>query len=360
MTIIFQRMFPNCSITQWLSLVLAPIVAAATLLSPDISSRPLHSAEPTPMKIGIIGLDTSHATEFTKQFNGSDPAPEYAGMKIVAAYPQGSKDIESSTSRVPAYTQEVKKFGVNIVESVDELLKQVDCVLLESNDGRVHLEQVLPVFKAGKRVFIDKPVAGSLADTIAIYRASEKYKVPTFCASSLRWMAGANELRNGKLGKVLGCDTYGPCHLESTHPDLYWYGIHGCEALFTVMGENCESVTRTSTPSYDLVVGKWNDGRVGSFRGIHAGSIDYGGTVFAEKGIERLGGYGGYRPLLLEVARYFRTGEVPVSPNETIALYAFMEAADESKRKNGAEVKIADVLKQAEAAAAKRLAELDK
>jgi hypothetical protein len=360
MTIIFRRMFPNCSFPSVLRILLAPIVAASALLSPDISLRTLHSAEPTPMKIGIIGLDTSHATAFAKEFNGTNPARECVGMKVVAAYPQGSKDIESSTSRVPAYTEEVKQLGVNIVGSIDELLKQVDCVLLESNDGRPHLEQVLPVFKAGKRVFIDKPVAGSLADCIAIYKASEKYKVPTFCSSSLRWMAGANELRGGKLGKVLGCDTYGPCHLEPTHPDLFWYGIHGCEALFTVMGENCESVTRTSTPGYELVVGKWNDGRLGSFRGIHAGASGYGGTVFAEKGIENLGGYGGYRPLVVEIARYFKTGEVPVSPNETIALYAFMEAADESKRQKGAEVKIADVLKQAEEAAAKRLAELDK
>jgi hypothetical protein len=240
------------------------------------------------------------------------------------------------------------------------LLKRVDCVLLESNDGRVHLEQVLPVFKAGKRVFIDKPIAGSLADTVAIFRASEKYKVPTFCSSSLRWMGGANDLRNGKLGKVFGCDTYGPCHLEPTHPDLFWYGIHGCEGLFTVMGPDCETVTRTTTPGYEFVVGKWKDGRVGSFRGIHAGATDYGGTVFAEKGIEKLGGYGGYRPLLIEIAKYFQTGEVPVSPNETIALYAFMEAADASKRHGGGEVKISDVVHQAEEAATKRLAELDK
>lgn len=336
------------------------MLAVVAFLSVDTLVAPVFSAEPAPMKIGIIGLDTSHAIAFTKEFNGENPSPEYAGMKVVAAYPQGSKDIKSSTERVPAYIEEVKKSGVEIVDSIDELLKRVDAVLLESNDGRPHLEQVLPVFKSGKRVFIDKPIAGSLADTIAIFKASEKYKVPTFCSSSLRWIGGAAELRNGKLGKIFGCDTYGPCSLEKTHPDLFWYGVHGCEALFTVLGPKVETVTRTSTPDYEFVVGTWSDGRVGSFRGIHTGATSYGGTVFAEKGVEHLGGYGGYRPLVIEIAKYFRTGEVPVQPEETIALYAFMEGADVSKRAGGKTIAIADVIKTAEAEAAKRLAELDK
>ena len=46
--------------------------------------------------------------------------------------------------------------------SIEELLPKVDVVLLQSLDGRVHLEQVRPAFKAGKRVFIDKPIAALL------------------------------------------------------------------------------------------------------------------------------------------------------------------------------------------------------
>ena len=101
-------------------------------------------------KIGIIGLDTSHSVAFTKALNGTSAQR----FKIVAAYPNGSADIESSVKRIPGYTEEVKKYGVEIVGSIAELLSKVDFVCLETNDGRPHLQQALEVFKAGKPVFL--------------------------------------------------------------------------------------------------------------------------------------------------------------------------------------------------------------
>ncbi len=308
-------------------------------------------AQPAVIRVGVIGLDTSHAPAFAKLMNDSKAEADVAGCRIVAAYPQGSKDIESSTSRVPGYTQQFRDMGIEIVDSIPALLEKVDCVLLESNDGRPHLEQVLPVLKAGKRCFIDKPIAGSLADAVAIFDASQKYQTPVFSSSSLRYLATAQEVRAGKLGKVTGCDAYSPCSLEATHPDLYWYGIHGVEILFTVMGTGCDSVTRASTPGFDFAVGTWSDGRIGSFRGIRQGAGGYGGVAFGEKGKTELGEFGGYRPLAVEIVKFFKTGDVPVAPEETLEIYTFMEAADESKRQGGAPVKLAEVLAKARAAA---------
>ena len=244
-------------------------------------------------RVGIIGLDTSHAVAFTQILN-DDAAPEdVAGCRVVAAYPEGSRDIKSSTERVPEYTVKIRDLKVEIVDSIDKLLSRVDVVLLESNDGRPHLEQVLPVLKAGKSVFIDKPVAGSLADAVAIFEAAARYNVPVFSASSLRYTPGAQAIRGGKIGDVKGCDAYSPCSLEATHPDLFWYGIHGVETLFTVMGTGCESVSRIHTPGIDLAAGVWKGGRVGTFRGIRTpeggGKADYGGTAFGTKGIEQIG-----------------------------------------------------------------------
>lgn len=306
--------------------------------------------EPKPdkmLKIGIIGLDTSHAIAFTDMLNAAQPEPEFAGCRVVAAYPKGSPDIKSSTDRVPEYTEKVKAKGVEIVDSIDELLKRVDAVLLETNDGRPHLEQALPVFKAGKPVFIDKPVAGSLKDAVAIYRAAAETKTPMFSSSSLRFSKGAQDIRGGAIGEVLGCDAYSPASLESTHPDLFWYGIHGVETLFTVMGPGCETVTRVTSPDLDVVVGRWKDGRIGTFRGIRKGTAGYGGTAFGMKGLQPIGPYDGYKPLLVEIVKFFRTGKAPVSPEETLQIYAFMEGADESKRQNGVPVNIENLLKAA-------------
>ncbi|MCF2491709.1 Gfo/Idh/MocA family protein [Dyadobacter chenhuakuii] len=295
-------------------------------------------------RVGIIGLDTSHSIAFTKALNAATPDPVYDGYKVTAAYPQGSKDIESSTKRIPGYIEEVKKLGVKITGSIQELLAETDVILLETNDGRLHLEQALEVFKAGKRMFIDKPVAGSLSDTIAIYNAAEKYKIPVFSASSLRYIKG---LENIDKAKVLGADTYSPAVLEKTHPDFFWYGVHGVETLYTVMGTGCKSVTRVGTPNTDIVVGIWSDGRTGTFRGTRTGKHDYGGTVFTEDGNKVLGPYAGYEPLLVDIIKYFKTGEMPVTPQETIEIFAFMEAADESKRQGGKSVMLESVLNKA-------------
>jgi len=311
-----------------------------------------------PMRIGMIGLDTSHCLAFAEMLNKQTPAPEFAGFRLVLVYPKGSPDIESSVSRVPEYTTKIKALGVEICEDLDTMISQVDAVLLETNDGRPHLEQVLPVLKANKPVFIDKPIAGSLTDTIAIFELAKQYKTPVFSSSSLRFSKAVQEIRNGSIGKITGCDTYSPCSLEATHPDLFWYGIHGCETLFTVMGAGCESVVRTSTKDFDQVTGVWTDGRIGTFRGIRAGGSGYGGTAFGEKSVASLGKFDGYGPLLVEICKFFRTGEAPVSAEETIDLYAFMEAADESKRQGFVPVKTADVKAKAAEAAAKKLAEL--
>lgn len=295
-------------------------------------------------RVGIIGLDTSHSVAFTKALNAASPDPVYDGYKVVAAYPQGSKDIESSIKRIPGYIEEVKKLGVEITSSIKDLLSKVDVILLETNDGRLHLEQALEVFKAGKRMFIDKPVAGTLSDTLAIYEASKKYKIPVFSASSLRYIKGIEAIDKSK---VLGADTFSPATLEKTHPDFFWYGIHGVETLYTVMGTGCKSVSRVSTPDTDIVVGIWADGRTGTFRGTRTGKHDYGGTVFTQDGNKILGPYAGYEPLLVDIIKYFKTGEVPVTPEETIEIFTFMEAADESKRQGGKSVMLESILAKA-------------
>jgi predicted dehydrogenase len=185
------------------------------------------TAANTLKRIGIIGLDTSHSIAFAKAINGPDPSPAYTGYTITTAYPRGSADIESSVKRIAGYTGRNKKIGIEIAVSIEALLDKCDFVLLETNDGRPHRQQALQVIASGKTLFIDKPVAGSLTDAIAIYEAAKKNKVPVFSSSSLRYMESVQEVLTGKIGKVLGADTFSPATLEKTHPDLFWYGIHG-------------------------------------------------------------------------------------------------------------------------------------
>jgi predicted dehydrogenase len=312
----------------------------------------------SPVRVGIIGLDTSHAPAFVKLLNSPGDPQHVPGCRVVAAYPKGSDDIPSSVSRVPGYTEAVRALGVEIVDSIETLVAGVDCVLLESNDGRVHLRQAAPVLAAGRPLFIDKPMAASLADVIAIFRLAREHGTPVFSSSALRFAAATQAVRGGSLGAVIGCDTYSPCSLEPTHPDLFWYGIHGCEALFTVMGLGCEAVTRTGSADGDLVTGTWSGGRIGTFRGIRRGKSGFGGTAFGTSGITGVGTFDGYRPLVVEIARFFETRTPPVDERESIELFAFMEAADESRRRGGAPVPLAEVIAAAERTAEERLGDL--
>ncbi len=300
------------------------------------------------IRVGIIGLDTSHVIAFTEILNDENNPNHVPGARVVAAVPGGSPDIPASTSHVEGYTKELReRFQVEIVSDISALCAKVDAVLLESVDGRPHLNQLRPVIAARKPVFIDKPLAGSLKDALEIARLVKDSGVPCFSASSLRFFPGVTRLKHDPgVGSILGCDVQSPCATEPHHPDLYWYGVHGVEMLFMLMGPGCDSVTRVASDNYDIVVGKWADGRLGTFRGIRKGAQPFGATVFGEKRVKASDPIDGtlYSHLVREIVQFFVSGVPPVRMEETVETIAFMSAADESKRRGGVPVKIADVM----------------
>jgi len=315
-----------------------------------------HSQEtPKLLRAGIVGLDTSHVPAFTKLFNDPKATGDLAGIKVVAGYPGGT-DMPASHDRVAKFTEQVRGMGLEIVDTISALMDKVDVVLLESVDGRIHLQEAREIFKAGKPVFIDKPVAGSLADAIAIFELAKKHNVPCFSSSSSRF---GEDLRllvdNSDAGETLGASTWGPCSYQSGTPDMFFYGIHGIEALFTLMGTGCETVTRVKGQDNDQVTGLWKNGRIGTYRGIVKGKADPGAVLYGSKGLLVGGKKGGYEPLCQQIGRFFKTNVPPVSVEETIEIFAFMEAADESLRQGGKPVAIADVLAKAKVEASNKI-----
>lgn len=321
-----------------LLLVLAPLLSCAADL-----------------KIGIIGTDTSHVTAFTDLLNNPNAPGHLEGARVVAALKSGSADIPSSIGRVEEYAGKLEKdFGVKLVASIEELCGEVDCVLMESVDGRPHLAQARVVIAAKKRVFIDKPLAGSLRDAVEIARLAKAAGVPVFSSSAYRYYDSMVELMKTDTGNIRSAISYGPAHLEEHHPDLFWYGIHPTEALFTALGRGCESVVRTTTADTDVVTGTWSDGRTGVLLALRTKPLPHKVSVFGTKAAaEQKPGGDTYAPLVREIVRFFQTGVAPVSLEETLEIHAFMEAADESKRRGGAVVKLSEVLEKAAAAPAK-------
>jgi len=316
----------------------------AFLLSASISFAQTESIKP--VRVGIIGLDTSHVVAFTRIFNDPTDPEHIPGIRVVAAFKGGSPDVEDSRTRIDRFTAELRdKWNIKIVDDIPTLCGMVDAILLESVDGRTHLEQVKAVLAAKKPVFIDKPLAASYKDATEIARLAKQTGVPWFSSSSLRFWEETQRLKSpGDVGHIIGYSVYGPSPIEPHHPDLMWYGIHGVEMLFTLMGRGCESVSRANTANEDVVVGRWKDGRLGVMRGFRNGLRSYGITLFSDKSVlhsePRPEVYG---PLLGVIAEFFRTGIPPVNPEETLEMMAFMEAADMSKARDGASVPLSEV-----------------
>ena len=330
--------------------------AALILTTTTILSSGLNAAKP--IRIGMIGLDTSHVISFTKIINDPSATGDLADMTIVAAYPGGSPSFPASRDRIEGFTEQVAAMGIEIVDSIPLLLKKVDVVMLESVDGSQHLEQAKLVFKSGKRVFIDKPFAASLVDAIAMAELSRRHNVPFFSCSGKRYQPEyATLLDTAKVGAVTGCDVYGISKSVPNHPDLFWYGIHGCEALYTILGAGCHSVTASQTAIAEQVTGTWSGGRVGTFRGIRedGGKTGFGLTVFGQKRIIQSSLGSEKLALMQEIARFFKTGISPVPPETTVEIFAFMQAAEASKKAGGKPIVIADLIKSTREQALRKL-----
>ncbi|TWT78221.1 hypothetical protein Pla123a_10110 [Posidoniimonas polymericola] len=333
------------------SLRLPPVLLIGLVVI--ICSQSAPAAEP-PIQVAIIGADTSHSPAFAELFNAKNQTGAVARCRVVAAYPGGSPDIPASRDRVEGFTTQLADAGIEIVDRLDELVDRADAFLLESVDGRTHLEQFRAI-ACGKPVFIDKPAAASAADFLLMMEIAERTNTPFFSASSLRFCPEVRELQSSEeLGAVMGAATSTPYKTEPHHPDLFWYGIHGVEALATLLGPGCQQVTRHETDRGLVLHGVWQDGRQGQVWAVATGKPVYSFTVYGDKKVGSRIGYSGYAGLIAQIAEFFVSGQPPVVPEATLEILAMMEAADLSKQRNGRPVSLQEVIEAAHAATANR------
>ncbi len=285
------------------------------------------------LRLGIIGTDTSHVMEFTKMLNDAASPQHVAGARVVAAF-KGGSNIPESSSRVDRFANELQQtWHVEFVPDIRALCGKVDGIMLESLDGRQHLEQVKQAVACGKPLWIDKPLASSLQDAKEIARLTQADGVPWFSASSLRFSPIVEAVKSPEMS---GAIAWGPGPLGLGDLDLAWYAIHSVELLYAIMGPGCEQVSRIHTEGSDAIVGRWRDGRIGEVRALRSGS-EYGAVVFRPKdvAISPQNAKFSYRSLLVEIVRFFETKQPPVPNAETMETIAFMDAAQRSMAAHG-------------------------
>ena len=286
----------------------------------------------------MIGLDSSHAIDFTNLLNNSNEAYHVPGGKVVVAFPGGSPDFELSISRVEDYSRKLRNnYNVKIVDSIEQVAEESDAILLESADGAIHHEQLRKIIAYKKPVFIDKPFSLSVKVAGEMIQLAKDYQTPIMSTSALRYAESlTNALQNTKKGKVIGADCFGPMDLQDTQPGFFWYGIHTIEMLFTILGQGAKSVTTLSNGEHDVITAVWKDGRLGTIRGNRKGNTQFGAVIHFEQGSDYINIDADRKPyyasLLEQVVGFFRDGNSRVSVSETKEVIRFIEAANESSR----------------------------
>lgn len=338
------------------------------------SSTTTFAADDKFVRIGALGFDNFQGIAYAQLFNGPKAEGPLAGVKLTAVYPVECPEYPESAALTQRWLDSCAKWGnpdskstkdyhpVAVVGSVEELLSQVDAVMICSLDGNLHLKQAETVLKAGKRLFITRPLAASLADAAAILKLSQSTGTPMFSSSQHRFSPGFIGMRgHPEVGNVLGCDVYGGFEVKGPQADEFIRPLHSLETIYTIMGPGVETVACSSSPSAEVFTMTWKDGRIGTYRGIKEGGVKYSATVFGDKGVSTAGVYGhgvpvrgivpkndkymGYESIATEVAKFFLGGPAPVMPDETLEIFALMQAAEQSRAQHGATIRVADVLK---------------
>ncbi|MGC3970930.1 MAG: Gfo/Idh/MocA family oxidoreductase [Pirellulales bacterium] len=327
-----------------------------------------------PVRVGILGFDNYQGLAFAQLFNSPQADGELVGLRVTAVYPEPCPDYPESEALTKRWQESVAKWGVEgsnnvlrtyhpvrMVDSVEALLAEVDAVMIASLDGRLHRRQAEPVLKAGKRLFITRPIAASLEDTRAILELSRQTGTPMFSSSQHRYSPGFAGMRNHpEVGRVLGCDVYGGFEIKGPAADELIRPLHGIETLYAIMGPGVTTVTCTSAPTAEVMTLVWRDGRAATYRGIKEGKLKYSATVFGEAGVSTAGIYGhgvpvqgvvpikdkymGYEGIAREIAKFFKGGPTPVPAGKTLEIFGVMEAAERSRANGGARIAVADVL----------------
>lgn len=294
------------------------------------------------LSIGMVGLDSSHCVKFTELLHCRDHPCHVDGGRVVCAFPGGTEDWDLSASRVGKFTEQMRdEFGVEIVETPEEVAQRSDVVMVTSVDGGVHREQFERVAGLGKPVFIDKPLALTGEDAHAIATLAGKRSLPWFTSSVWRYTSSLlTALENTDATPFSGGYVTAPWPLHPGRTGWFWYGVHAVEILYAGMKTGCLKVESRCVDDIEIITGWWPDGRTGIIRGDHRpeASRSYGGIFHTPKQsylMEPLDTLENrYAGLLHDVVKLGKGLTPPRDEVEMVEVIRFMDAAFQSRQIN--------------------------
>jgi predicted dehydrogenase len=230
-----------------------------------------NNANGNAIRVGLVGLDTSHASTFTSILNNPDDPFHIPGARVVAAYPGGSPDMPISISRVAGFASELRDtYGVRIMDAPEDVVEVCDLVFILASDGRVHPALFRTAAGHRKPVFVDKPFAVSASDARDMITLAAESGTRVFASSAFRYADGLVTVLNSIQAageRVKTCRVRYWLQIQATQGRYFWYGVHASEMLLAVMGKGVREVEVSSSGDQDTINVWHEDGRQSSLIG---------------------------------------------------------------------------------------------
>ncbi len=296
------------------------------------------------IKIAIVGLDTSHSVTMPKLMQAPDcPADQRVpGLRAVSCLRfetpfQGQEGLDKRQSQLEAW-------GVPVTTCFEEAVANCDAIMLEINDGSRHLEYFRKVAGLGKPVFLDKPLATTLADGRAILRLAKKHKTRVWSSSSIVFCPPIMDLRRA-YSEVRRASVFGALGRAPAGDSLVWYGVHTVEMLLHLMGLGAVAVRAMESTNGIILAVDFGGGRQGVVE-VNYGSAVYGGRVDGVRGGQNaVEGFvcdssHSHHHLLRQIKKFFAGAPAPVDLTLNFEALAVMVAGRRSIE-TGKSVKVA-------------------
>ncbi|MFH1904624.1 MAG: Gfo/Idh/MocA family oxidoreductase [bacterium] len=182
------------------------------------------------IRIGCVNIDISHPGSFAKKMK------EMNRGKYVAIYNDGFRTDEEVDAFIKDNELEKR------CNTIEELVDMVDIGFVHDCNWDKHLSHAMPFIKAGKPVFIDKPICGNLKDC---YKLEELVNdgAKILGSSSVRYANEFIEIKkqlaenNEEIVSVYG----------TAGVDEFNYGVHIMEGIHGLLGPGVDSVKYIGT-----------------------------------------------------------------------------------------------------------------
>jgi len=250
---------------------------------------------------------------------------------------------DSGETRPEGFAEDFcRQFNIpHAVKDPAEMLPLVDGVIVHTANWDKHLEQAEPFVKAGKAVFIDKPIAGNLRD-INRYLEWVKAGYRVTGGSVMRYFQPALDflaLPETERGKV--CTAY-----TAVGVDDFNYGVHGYAILASIMGPGIISAQYLGSSNQKQIMLEWSNGRIGLLTAGKSPWLPFNMTVVTERKVVQMQAEElVYNAMIREVMPYFtgKTDTPPVPSAELIEPELAAIAARMSWMNNGQKVFLTDI-----------------